>query len=723
MTSTARLLRVGFGALVVLLILIAGARLAVGEYVATSVDKTMERSVQARDANAAMLQALTDAETALRGYQLTSESSFLQPYRVGLARYPVERAAIEQTATGSLRALIDTEVVRAQAWIEFIAPLAEPAGGVVGRLVSNAVIVQGSELFDRMRAANAQVATELDLQRSAALHRFRVLSAISDGLTAALEILAAAGALVLGLRTSRLFLVPLEKIRNTLVRLGNGDLAARAAVTGPPEVRQVIRALNAMADEGDRLRSSEASRAEVQRRAHELGARVRSSLDADAILDEVVAGVGEALGVDCAYVRVAYRGVAGTVDRLWGGQGAGSYSLEEIRGATNVEPWPAGTVVATEPFARQAAGAGQQGAAARAADQLARDVLAATAAGSCLATPFLVDGESSGLLVLIQAGRPRAWPTDERGLVETVAADTGRALHLAAVYGHQRELAERFRDLDRQKTDFVSTVSHELRTPLTSILGYLEIMLSGDQGDLNDAQQRSLKVVERNAERLRELVGDLLTLSRIGSGSLEMATQRIQVAGLIGAVGAILTPVADAAGLTFECAAADDLTVVGDPRQLERVLLNVVGNAIKFTPSGGTVRVSSRSAHAPPHAADGQVVIEVADTGIGIPPADQPRLFQPFQRASNAVASAIQGTGLGLAIARSIVERHGGHVALASTVGKGATLTVVLPRAGDDFATETEGSAGGVQQVDPTDAAIKAAKARALARAATAAGG
>lgn len=717
MTSTARLLRVGFGALVVLLVLIAGARLAVGQYVATSVDRTIERSVQARDANAGMLQALTDAETALRGYQLTGEASFLQPYRLGLARYPVERAAIEQTATGSLRALIGTEIAQAQAWLAFVAPLAEPAGGVVGRLVSNAVIVQGSELFDRIRVANAQVGAELDAQRSAALHRFRVLSAISDGLTAALSILAAAGALVLGLRTSRLFLVPLEKIRNTLVRLSNGERAARAAVTGPPEVRQVIRALNAMADEGDRLRSSEASRAEVQRRAHELGARVRSSLDTDAILDEVVTGVGEALDADCVYVRVAYRGVAGTVDRLWCGQGPVLYTLEEIRAATNDEPWPAGTVVATGPAA-----AGQWGDAVPTADQVAGEVLAATAASSCLATPFLVDGESSGLLVLIRGGQPRAWPTDERGLVETVAADTGRALHLAAVYGHQRELAERFRDLDRQKTDFISTVSHELRTPLTSILGYLEIMLSGDQGELNDSQQRSLKVVERNAERLRELVGDLLTLSRIGSGSLEMATQRIQVAGLVGAVGAILSPVADAAGLTFECVAADDLTVVGDPRQLERVLLNVVGNAIKFTPSGGTVRVSARSANVPPHSADGQIVIEVADTGIGIPPADQPRLFQPFQRASNAVASAIQGTGLGLAIARSIVERHGGHVALESTVGEGATLTVVLPRAADESAAEIEGSVGSAQQVDPTDAAIKAAKARALARAAATGG-
>jgi two-component system phosphate regulon sensor histidine kinase PhoR len=309
-----------------------------------------------------------------------------------------------------------------------------------------------------------------------------------------------------------------------------------------------------------------------------------------------------------------------------------------------------------------------------------------------------VDGDASGLLALVQTGQDRRWSEDERTLVEAVAADTGRGLHVAQVYGHQRDLAERFQDLDRQKTDFISTVSHELRTPLTSILGYLEILLSGDQGELTDPQQRSLKVVERNAERLRELVGDLLTLSRIGSGSLEMVAQRVEVAALVTAVQTVFGPVATGAGLTLECEAGDHLAVIGDPRQLERVLLNVVGNAIKFTPAGGSIGVVARTDRAD------RVVIEVTDTGIGIPSNDQQKLFQPFQRASNAVSSAIQGTGLGLAIARSIIERHGGEVTLSSSVGEGTTLTLVLPRAADS----PEDSAG--QAVDP--AIVIAARAR-----------
>ncbi|GAA3397754.1 ATP-binding protein [Cryptosporangium minutisporangium] len=692
MTSTASILRAGFGALVALLLLLGGARLAVGQYLATSVESAVVRAAVATGANAALLQALTDAESGLRGYQLTGDPSFLEPYRSGVARYPAERDAVLDAAdTETLRALVETEVARADAWLAFAAPLAAGTSSAVGR--SPAAVARGKVLFDQLRSANAQVSAELDERRAAVVDRFRAISLISDVGTALLTVLAAGVALVLGLRTSRRFVAPLEDIRTTLARLNRGDRSARGRVTGPPEVREVVRELNDLADESERLRSSESGRARIRQEAHDLGANVRGSLDRDAILDVVVAGLGAALGVDHVYLRLAEGGTAGSVDRLWSRQGRTPPPIEALRAATAATPWPQGSVWAD-----------------RTADSrsdvpdlaLAADVLAASGARSCLLTGFVVDGEASGLLVLAQADTARSWTSDERALLEAVAADAGRGLHVAQVYGHQRELAERFRDLDRQKTDFISTVSHELRTPLTSILGYLEILLSGDQGELTEAQERSLRVVERNAERLRELVGDLLTLSRIGSGSLEMTATRVEIGSLIESVRGVFASVAAGAGLTLDCAAGEGLAVTGDARQLERVLLNLVGNAVKFTPAGGTVRVVTRADRTD------RVVVEIADTGIGIPPDDQRKLFQPFQRASNAVASAIQGTGLGLAIARSIVERHGGEVTLRSAVGEGTTLTLVLPRA--------VGAPDESTDADPRDAAIRAAKARALTR-------
>ncbi|WP_170324107.1 ATP-binding protein [Cryptosporangium phraense] len=705
MTSTASILRVGFGALVALLLGLGAARLAVGHYLTHDVDATITRAAGASDANAALLQVLTDAETGLRGYQLTGEPSFLQPYRLGVARYPEERDAVLEAAdSDTLRTLVVAEIARADAWLAFTAPSAalpeSPSDGTASAALQPAVSVQGKALFDQLRAANARVGVELTAQRADAVNRFRLISTVSDTVTASLTVLAVGVVLLLGLRTRRLLITPLENIRTTLTLLGRGDRTARGRDTGPPEVRQVVRALNELADESERLHSHEAGRARIRQQAHDLGASVRGSLDEDAILGEVTVGLGVALGVDHVYVRLADGTGPTGADRLWTRAGLAPPSADALREATAAPEWPRGcawrnaTPPPTEPP--------EPGAQA-----LAARVLDTTNAQSCLLTGFSVDGELSGLLVLIQADAARAWTDDERALVEAVAADTGRGLHVAQIYAHQRELAERFQDLDRQKTDFISTVSHELRTPLTSILGYLEILLSGDQGDLSESQHRSLSIIERNAERLRELVGDLLTLSRIDANSLELAATRVEVSALIDRVQGTLGPAAAEAGLTLDCARADGFAVVGDVRQLERALLNVVGNALKFTPAGGSVRVSARAAGAE------RVVIEVADTGMGIPADDQDKLFQPFQRASNAVTSAIQGTGLGLAITRSIVERHGGDVALASAVDQGTTLTLSLPRAAATAPVTTD------EATDPRAAAIAAAKARALARAST----
>ncbi|MFG1925759.1 ATP-binding protein [Cryptosporangium sp. NPDC048952] len=610
MTSTASTVRAAVGALVALLLLLGGARLAVGQYVASSVDQRVDRATDAATANDDLLRALTEAQSALRGYQLTGDPSLLEPYRRGLADYALARTVVSDAAASEpLRSLVAVELGAADAWTTYSTPLADTASR------SAAVVAQGEELFGRFRSANARAGANFDAERTALLSRERTIGLVGDLVTALLAIVAIGLVLVLG-RRARRSAGPVEEMRSVFARL-------------------------------------ETERAEARQRAHDLGANVRSSLDPDAIVAEVVAGLGALLGADHVYLRLA----DGT-DRLWSRPGHSAPPIESFRAGI-----PEG-----------------------------------------LTTSFTVDADSAGSFLLLR-GEP--WTDDERVLLETVAADTGRGLHVAQVYDHQRELAERFQDLDRQKTDFISTVSHELRTPLTSILGYLEILLSGDQGEITDAQERSLKIVERNAERLRELVGDLLTLSRIGSGNLEMTATRVELAALLDGVReAFAQPAADG-GLTIECAQGGDLAVIGDDRQLERVLANVVGNAVKFTPSGGSVRVAVRTE---PVGSGERVVIEVVDTGMGIPEAEQDKLFQPFQRASNAVSSAIQGTGLGLAIARSIVERHGGEVTLESTLGKGTALTIALPRA---LGGPTEAESA----VDPREAAIRAAKARALSRA------
>ena len=236
----------------------------------------------------------------------------------------------------------------------------------------------------------------------------------------------------------------------------------------------------------------------------------------------------------------------------------------------------------------------------------------------------------------------------------------------------ERQLAARIEELDTAKTDFMATVSHELRTPLTSISGYLELMLDGEAGELTSPQIRMLEVIGRNTRRLRELIEDMLILSRIESGGFRTTRGPVDLAGAVQTALVAIEPAAAKASVALRCELAGPLDLLADAAQLDRVLTNLLSNAVKFTPPAGTVTVIGRR--------DGDdVVLAVADTGMGIPKAEQPALFARFFRASNAIHRAIPGTGLGLAIVRTIVDNHHGRIDVQSTEGAGTTFTIRLP--------------------------------------------
>ncbi|HVF13506.1 MAG TPA: ATP-binding protein, partial [Acidimicrobiales bacterium] len=244
---------------------------------------------------------------------------------------------------------------------------------------------------------------------------------------------------------------------------------------------------------------------------------------------------------------------------------------------------------------------------------------------------------------------------------------------LRVTLDRELEMRERLQALDRVKTDFLSSVSHELRTPLTSILGYLEMLGDGSAGDLDPDQLRLLDVVDRNAQRLLVLIEELLIMSRVESGNFHLTMGTVPVASLIeGAMQAVL-PGNVARDLEIAVEVAGDVeTIQGDGGQLDRVLINLISNAVKFTPDGGRVTVSA-------HGEGDEIVIRVADSGMGIPLADQPRIFERFFRSSATQHLAVPGTGLGLAITKAIIDEHGGRISIASQPGQGTEVTVVLP--------------------------------------------
>ena len=229
------------------------------------------------------------------------------------------------------------------------------------------------------------------------------------------------------------------------------------------------------------------------------------------------------------------------------------------------------------------------------------------------------------------------------------------------------------REVDRLKEEFLASVSHELRTPLTSVLGYAESLRAGDFGSLDEDQLRALYVVERNAGRLNRLIDDLLLTARIESQSLDLQLEELDLSTLAAESVQAAEPGADGQGVGLVLA-LEPARVEGDRLRLGQLLDNLVSNAVKFTPDGGTVTVSLATR-------DGEAVLEVADTGIGIPAEEQERLFERFYRASTARERSIEGTGLGLVIARAIAEAHGGRIGFQSSEGTGTTFRVELPLA------------------------------------------
>jgi len=245
------------------------------------------------------------------------------------------------------------------------------------------------------------------------------------------------------------------------------------------------------------------------------------------------------------------------------------------------------------------------------------------------------------------------------------------------VYERELDMVTQLQALDQAKADFISSTNHELRTPLTSILGYTELLIDGDAGEVNDRQLSMMNVINRNARRLLLLIDDLLTMSRIDANRLTITPSTIEIEPLLASVRDAMRPLADAASLRLLVDLPDpSLTAWADERAIERVMLNLTSNAIKFTPSGGTITLRAASAAAD---REGGVTLTVSDTGVGIAPEEQEHLFTRFFRTADSRARAVQGTGLGLAIVRHIVEAHGGTVGVRSELGRGTDFIVTLP--------------------------------------------
>ncbi|WP_165068019.1 sensor histidine kinase [Marisediminicola senii] len=290
-------------------------------------------------------------------------------------------------------------------------------------------------------------------------------------------------------------------------------------------------------------------------------------------------------------------------------------------------------------------------------------------------------GSVLGVIIVATVDETRKWAPLEASLTSHVAQNLAYGIMQGRLIAGQEQLVKRLGDLDRAKSEMMATLNHELRTPLTSVAGYLEITLDGDGGDIPEDAAAMLGVVRHNVTRLQGLVDDMLTMSRLEAGIPSATAVPIHLDKLISRVIEAIQPFAAGSGVALgvEVQPHDEhLPVVfGDEMQLERAFTNITDNAVKFTPSAGSVQVSIAIEHE--HTGLPVAVVRVTDTGMGIPEGELPQLFTRFFRASNATAAATPGTGLGLAIVRSLIEAHDGEIAVTSEISVGTTVAVRLP--------------------------------------------
>jgi signal transduction histidine kinase len=300
-----------------------------------------------------------------------------------------------------------------------------------------------------------------------------------------------------------------------------------------------------------------------------------------------------------------------------------------------------------------------------------RPIVARVGYRSLLAVPLLLDQRIMGGLVVLRR-EPGSFSPEAVNLLQTFATQSVLAIQNARLF---REIEEKGRQLEvasQHKSQFLANMSHELRTPLNAILGYSELILDNLFGEVPDQIRDSLERARNNGLHLLALINDVLDLSKIEAGQLTLSLGEYSMDDVVQTAITAVDSLAAEKKLAVMATVSPDLPPgKGDARRITQVLLNLIGNAIKFT-EAGEIRVSVTTSN-------GAFLVAVSDTGPGISEADQQRIFEEFQQADSSSTRKKGGTGLGLSIAKRIVELHGGRIWVESSLGKGSTFSFTLP--------------------------------------------
>jgi signal transduction histidine kinase len=458
---------------------------------------------------------------------------------------------------------------------------------------------------------------------------------------------------------------PFSRIAQALQRVADGQFVEPLPEQQPGEFGAIARGVNRMA-------KSLAWREAFQAFLSQLLAALNTPAD------EAATGLNQALGVIAGATR------AGATVLYQPAYDANEWSPTAARGL-EARPVPRATM--RDLLGESSGAIHYHGEAALPARHQLR--INAPVTHGLVLVPLRAGAKLVGVLVVVPGAQ---FGADERAALEQAAPNLAIACERSSAHQNMRRLAIEVRqtakrleqlnaDLDaamKSKDQFLSNISHELRTPLNSIIGFTDLLLTQDLGPALSEQQRDfLETVARNGRHLLELINELLDLQRIAAGRMELKPEPLALAELLQEAASSVQAQVQKRGHELVLSAPPaDLCVRADRGRVRQVLLNLLSNAIKFTQDGGRITLSGGVSNG-----GAEARIAVTDTGIGIAPEDQPKLFKEFSQLDASASRKYEGTGLGLALSRRLVELHGGEIGVESEMGKGSTFWFTLPRA------------------------------------------
>jgi signal transduction histidine kinase len=301
-----------------------------------------------------------------------------------------------------------------------------------------------------------------------------------------------------------------------------------------------------------------------------------------------------------------------------------------------------------------------------------RDLAGAAAYLSVLSVPMLLEGKPIGAITVTGA-EAGAFSQRQIELLQTFAEQAVIAIQNARLFREIREKSAQLEVANQHKSEFLANMSHELRTPLNAVIGFSEALSDQMFGEVNEKQLEYLKDIHESGRHLLSLINDILDLSKIEAGRMELDVSTFHLPTALSNAMTLIRERAQRHGIELGMEVDRELgEFSGDERKFKQIMLNLLSNAVKFTPDGGKVEVSAKKEN-------GEIRVAVRDTGIGIAPEDQTAVFEEFRQVGRDRLKKAEGTGLGLALTKRFVELHGGAIRLESTPGKGSTFTVSLP--------------------------------------------